>query len=68
MADLPPPCRLERMQYLGVLRLLGEIAVHVPSDHRESIEQALKDAQEAGLISYTQVIHRFDVDLPREAA
>lgn len=56
-----------RMQYLGALGLLASIAVHIGNgpeadDYRDSIAQALADAQEIipGL-RWKQTLPRFDI-------
>ncbi len=56
-----------RLRYLGCLALLGECAVFVPEDIRGSIERAMVDAEEDGLIEWRRIINRIEVSIPTHA-
>ena len=54
--------RNQRMQYLGVLGLLGQCSVHVPEDIREMIESAFNDACGDGSLQYRRLINRLEIE------
>lgn len=52
------------MHWLGVLRLLGECAVFVDDEHRETIERALDDAIARGApIRHRRILNRIEVEI-----
>lgn len=52
-----------RMRYLGCLGLLGECAVHVPEDLRESIERAMEDAcQSDSALRWRRILNRIEIE------
>jgi hypothetical protein len=61
-----------KMQYLGVLRLLGECSVHIrdggeSADLRDCIAEALADAQTLiPELRWHRLLNRFDVDVVDE--
>lgn len=51
----------EQMQYLGCLGLLADLCVYVPEDERRRIEEAMMNAETAGLIRWRRVLNAIEV-------